>query len=104
MSQEKVEKAPVNVDAKLSANKFFVDEGNAHIELKPIETEADRREFMKLVKACPANLYKIDADGNCQFDCAGCLECGTCRVLCGETILKKWEFPQGTFGVEFRFG
>ncbi len=39
-----------------------------------------------------------------SFDCAGCLECGTCRVLCGDTILKKWEFPQGTFGVEFRFG
>lgn len=67
MTQEK-ETAPVNVDAKLSTDKFVVDEGNL------------------------------------QFDCAGCLECGTCRVLCGETILKKWEFPQGTFGVEFRFG
>ena len=98
------EKAPVNVDAKLSTDKFFVDEGNAHIVLKDIVTEEDRREYRKLVKACPANLYKEDAEGNLQFDCAGCLECGTCRVLCGNTILKKWEFPQGTFGVEFRFG
>ena len=91
----------VNVDEKLGKDKFFVDEENAHIVLCD---EPDRKEFRKLVKACPANLYKEADDGTISFDCAGCLECGTCRVLCGDTILKKWEFPQGTFGVEFRFG
>lgn len=101
---EAQEKAPVNVDAKLSIDKFFVDEENAHIVVKDIVTEADKAEFRKLVKACPANLYKENEDGTFQFDCAGCLECGTCRVLCGETILKKWEFPRGTFGVEYREG
>ena len=90
----------VNVDEKLGKDKFFVDEENAHIVLCD---EPDRKEFRKLVKACPANLYKEADDGTISFDCAGCLECGTCRVLCGDTILKKWEFPQGTFGVEFRF-
>ncbi|MDM3639094.1 ferredoxin family protein, partial [Proteus mirabilis] len=35
---------------------------------------------------------------------AGCLECGTCRILCGETILKKWEYPCATLGREFRYG
>ena len=70
----------VNVDEKLGKDKFFVDEENAHIVLCD---EPDRKEFRKLVKACPANLYK-EADD--------------------DTILKKWEFPQGTFGVEFRFG
>ncbi|MEG1561324.1 MAG: ferredoxin family protein, partial [Raoultibacter sp.] len=38
------------------------------------------------------------------FDYAGCLECGTCRIACGDTIIKKWENPQPTMGIEYRFG
>ncbi|WP_407944295.1 ferredoxin [Maridesulfovibrio sp.] len=92
---------PVNVDVKLGVNKFFVDEGNPHIEL--VENP-DPKEFAKLEAACPAGLYKKDDNGNIHFDYAGCLECGTCRILCGKTILKRWEYPNGTFGIEFRFG
>lgn len=91
----------VNVDAKLGINKFFVAEGQPHIELVD---NPDPVEFAKLEKACPAGLYKRDENGTIRFDYAGCLECGTCRVLCGKTILKKWEYPVGTFGVEYRFG
>lgn len=90
----------VNVDAKLSVNKFHVDEDNAHIVLKD---NPDADEFLKLVKACPAGLYRRTDDG-IQFDYAGCLECGTCRILCGTTILEKWEFPRGTMGIEYRQG
>ena len=91
----------LNVDVKLGVNKFRVDEENPHIVLVD---STDPKEFDKLILACPANLYKRDADGTVRFDYAGCLECGTCRVLCGKTILQKWEFPQGTLGIEFRFG
>jgi ferredoxin-like protein FixX len=93
---------PVNVDQKLSLNKFYVDEGYAHIVLK--QGKLDLLEFKKLVLACPAGLYQIDEKGDVHFDYAGCVECGTCRVLCGKTILEKWEYPQGTMGVEFRWG
>lgn len=91
----------VNVDVKLGVNKYHVDEGNAHIELV---AAPDRAEFRKLEQACPAGLYKVQDDGSVQFDYAGCLECGTCRILCGKTILKKWEFPRGTTGIEYRQG
>lgn len=91
----------VNVDVKLGVNKFFVDEGNPHIELVESPSPA---EFAKLEKACPAGLYKTDPSGAMRFDYAGCLECGTCRILCKNTILTKWEYPQGTFGVEYRHG
>ena len=91
----------VNVDVKLGINKFRVDEGHPHIILME---NPDREQFQKLVKACPAGLYKEDSAGHVHFDSAGCLECGTCRVLCGDSILEQWEYPQGTFGVEFRFG
>ncbi|KUO60040.1 MAG: ferredoxin [Gracilibacter sp. BRH_c7a] len=92
----------LNVDHKLGINKFHVDEDNAHITLK--EENIDMEEYQKLVIACPAGLYKVDENCSVQFDYAGCLECGTCRILCGRTILEKWEFPQGTMGIEFRFG
>jgi ferredoxin-like protein FixX len=92
----------VNVEEKLGYNKFYVNESEAHIELK--EGEIDPNEFLKLVLACPANCYKVAENGGFHFDYAGCLECGTCRVLCGSTILKKWEYPLGTMGVEYRFG
>lgn len=93
-------KNKVNVDIKLGVNKFFVDENEPHIELVD---NPDIKEFTKLEIACPAGLYKRD-DNGFHFDYAGCLECGTCRILCGKTILKKWQFPNGTFGVEFRYG
>ena len=91
----------VNVDVKLGANKFHVDEGHAHIILKD---NPDLNEYRKLVNACPAGLCKLEDDGTIRFDSAGCLECGTCKFLCGETILEKWEYPRGTFGVEYRYG
>ena len=91
----------VNVDEYLSLNKYEVDEENAHIEL--VDDPSDE-EFEKLMLLCPAGLYKRDDSGNKSFDYAGCLECGTCRIACGDTIIKKWENPQPSMGVEYRFG
>lgn len=47
--------ATVNVDIKLGVNKFHVDEGHPHIILAE---NPDINEFHKLMKACPAGLYK----------------------------------------------
>ena len=91
----------VNVDEFLALNKYEVDEGNAHIELVD---DPSNEEFLKLVRVCPAALYKINDEGKQTFDYAGCLECGTCRIACGTTIIKKWENPQPTMGVQYRYG
>lgn len=91
----------VNVDDKLALNKYHVDEENPHIELRDDMSDL---EFRQLVLACPAGLYKLDAKGHRSFDYAGCLECGTCRVLCGQTGLAHWEYPVGSMGVEYRWG
>ncbi len=50
---------------------------------------------------CPAVLYKLDKNGEIIFDYAGCLECGTCRVMCKNKGIIKWEYPRGTFGGQF---
>ena len=49
----------VNVDEYLAVNKYEVDEGNPHITLAD---DLDDAEFDKLVKVCPAALYKRDED------------------------------------------
>ena len=92
----------LSIEEKLSVNKFFVDEENAHIEIDP--AYPDIKEKMKLVNACPAGLYKLNDDETLSFDYAGCLECGTCSILCLGTVVKKWEYPEDTKGVEFRYG
>ncbi|HEJ9600101.1 TPA: ferredoxin-like protein FixX [Proteus mirabilis] len=93
--------SPVNVDVKLGINKFNVDEENPHIIIKQ---QPDIQVLDTLVKACPAGLYKKQQDGSVSFDYAGCLECGTCRILGLDSALEKWEYPRGTFGVEYRYG
>lgn len=95
----------VNVDALLTANKYNVDEGNAHIELAAGDlSELPAEEFGKLVRVCPAGLYRESEQGDRSFDYAGCLECGTCRIACEGTIVKKWENPGPMMGVEYRYG
>jgi ferredoxin-like protein FixX len=91
----------VNIEEKLNFNKYNVDEQNAHIILKE---NFDMTEYAKLIQVCPAGLYKLDENNVPRFDYAGCLECGACRILCGQTIIAKWEFPGSTMGVEYRNG
>lgn len=91
----------VNVDVKLGANKYFVDEDNAHIVVKE---NADGAIFALLEKACPAGLYKKDESGAMRYDYAGCLECGACRIIGRDAVLEKWEYPAGSMGIELRNG
>jgi len=86
----------------LSLNKFTVDEEEAHIELdKEICRKCSEKPCLVV---CPAVLYTLDKSGEISFDYAGCLECGTCRVMCKNKGIVKWVYPRGTFGVSFRFG
>lgn len=93
------------VDELISVDKFAVDEENAHIELDCENlSELDAIEFGKLIRVCPAGLYREDDNGERAFDYAGCLECGTCRIACEATIVKKWNQPAAFCGVSYRFG
>ncbi len=86
----------------LSLNKFNVDEEQAHIMLnKDICAKCQDKPCLLV---CPAVLYRLDKNGAITFDYAGCLECGTCRVMCKNRGIIKWDYPRGTFGVSFRYG
>ncbi|WP_258359836.1 ferredoxin family protein [Moorella sulfitireducens (nom. illeg.)] len=86
----------------LSLNKFNVDEKEPHIKIKK-EICAGCTEKPCLV-VCPAGLYRLDQDGDISFDHAGCLECGTCRIMCRHKGAIEWQYPRATFGVTYRFG
>ena len=98
MSIQQIEAAEL-----LSLNRFNVDEEEPHIVLDK-EICKTRCSEKACLMVCPAVLYKLDKNGEITFDYAGCLECGTCRVVCKAKGIKKWEYPRGTFGVSYRHG
>ena len=63
----------------------------------------DMEEIRKVLLACPAGLYHYE-NGKVTFSHEGCLECGTCRVLSIDKVVKSWDHPMGGAGVQFRQG
>ncbi len=86
----------------LSLNKFNIDEEEAHIVLD--KEICSRCQDKPCLLVCPGVLYRLDKNGDISFDYAGCLECGTCRVICINRGIIKWEYPRGTFGISYRYG
>ncbi len=93
----------MNVEQKLSINKFVVDEGNPHIVIHTDKMDAATLHALTVV--CPAGLYTVDEKGTMAFEVAGCLECGTCRVAVAHAPgAMEWNHPRPSFGVQYRFG
>ncbi len=92
----------VNVAEKLGVNKYHTDEHNPHIEVD--KEYSDKNEVDLVVRVCPAALYSVDEHGTLFFDYLGCLECGTCKVLSEGKVVKEWNHPASTKGVEYRLG
>jgi len=93
----------MSIEQKLSVNKFNVDEGNPHIVVHVDKLDEDT--IRALTMACPAQLYTLDEKGRLSFDAAGCLECGTCRLICAHRPgALEWRQPGPSFGVQYRFG
>ena len=86
----------------LALDRFNVDEEQPHIVLDKSICAACREKPCLYV--CPAVLYKLEKNGELSFDYAGCLECGTCRVMCINKGIAEWNYPRGTFGVSYRQG
>lgn len=93
----------MNVEQKLSLNKFVVDEGNPHIVIHPEVMDEETKKVLTIV--CPAGLYTMDDKGQLAFEFAGCLECGTCRVATAHCQgAMEWNHPRPSFGVQYRYG
>lgn len=51
---------------------------------------------------CSAGCF-TEEESEMKFRYEGCLECGTCRVMCSRQALT-WGYPLGGYGVSFRMG
>ena len=88
----------MNIDDKLALNLFHVDK-EAHIK---VNTEICGKCPHRLCTfVCPVENYKIE-DDKMVFSWEGCLECGTCRIICDQGALD-WNYPKGGFGIIFRY-
>lgn len=91
---------PAALKAKLGLD-VFKPGGRPHIIIRA-GREKDPR-LLRAVRICPAGLYSREESGVVTLTIDGCLECGTCRFVCGEDVLE-WTYPEGGTGVQFRFG
>ncbi|MCL4343587.1 MAG: 4Fe-4S dicluster domain-containing protein [Thaumarchaeota archaeon] len=53
------------------------------------------------IRLCPAGCYTM-SEKTLVFSYEGCVECGTCRVVCPLEAIH-WEFPKSGRGIYFRF-
>lgn len=85
----------------LAGNKFLVDDEEHHIKLN--KEICAGCQTQPCIYACPAGLYTRKGE-EISFDDAGCLECGTCRIICPHPGAIDWQYPRGSFGVIYRYG
>lgn len=90
----------MSIEERLSLVVFNVDE-EPHIIVDT--TQCDNCEIKPCLYVCPANLYILDENGKIRFNYEGCLECGSCRIVCPNKAIN-WNHPRGGFGVQFRYG
>ena len=51
---------------------------------------------------CPARCFTPDEKGGIAYYYVGCVECGTCLILCSRDAVQ-WNYPRGGGGVHYRF-
>lgn len=90
----------VNVDEIFDYTSFTIDP-EPHIVLDPkVCATCDHR---GCVNSCPARCYTwSEEDRHMDFVYDGCLECGTCYVVCDRDAFTRWRYPRGGFGVSYR--
>ena len=75
---------------------------DSHIRLD--EEKCRRCETRICVRVCPAHLYTREGEeAEVKLDHSGCLECGTCLVICPLGAVT-WCYPEPGYGIRYRRG
>jgi ferredoxin like protein len=93
----------MKIEGKLYLNRYRVDVGRPHIRIRDAGICADRCLSRQCVVCCPAGCWSSES-GNIGLITDGCLECGTCRIVCDEFHNVDWNYPRGGFGILYKFG
>ncbi|WP_320055930.1 ferredoxin family protein [Desulfuromonas thiophila] len=90
----------INPDEIFDSTSFNIDR-DPHIQLN--EEICRRCPQRACTNCCPARCYNWDEEAQkMTFVHDGCLECGTCYVVCGQDAFTRWRYPRGGFGVAYR--
>ena len=96
--------APVKVEEKLFQNRYKVDSGRPHLSIIDPDKCSNHCENRACTICCPAGCWTMEGNGEIVVISDGCLECGTCRIVCDEFNNVSWEYPRGGYGILFKFG
>ncbi len=88
----------LRVDDLLQRNVYDVDT-RPHIRVDTSKCLNCRTRPCTLL--CPAGCYTAVGD-KIVFSYEGCLECGTCRLVCPNNAIE-WDYPLSGRGVMYRF-
>ena len=91
----------MKIDERLARNAITPDD-EPHIIIDPAVCE--RCDPRPCLHVCPAHLYTLVEETKAvRVETAGCLECGTCLLVCpGEAL--SWRYPRAGAGIRYRFG
>ncbi|OGS49376.1 MAG: hypothetical protein A3K68_02515 [Euryarchaeota archaeon RBG_16_68_13] len=92
----------LSVDDRVGLDTFEFDEE----PFITVDTEVCRTcDTKPCLYVCPAKVYRLEKD-ELVYNVEGCIEMGACGVVCkhiGKGAIR-WDYPRGSYGVEFRFG
>lgn len=92
----------IKVEEKLFQNRYLVDAERPHIRTTDPAVCERRCDTKQCAVCCPAGCYTVE-NRKVALITDGCLECGTCRIVCTQRNLE-WEYPRGGYGIQFKFG
>ena len=87
------------LEDKLAVNTYATDK-DVHIAIQ--EDICQACDHHRCLNACPADCYKL-SEGHISYSYEGCLECGSCRIVCDKGSVI-WKMPRGGLGVCFEYG
>jgi len=91
------------VEESLFQNRYLLDADNPHIRIRDPEICATSCAAQQCAVCCPAGCYTVEG-GKVVLITDGCLECGTCRVVCDTHSNVEWEYPRSGYGIQYKFG
>ena len=88
-----------SIEDRLAINQYVIDK-DVHIKIN--ESICKSCNVHYCIYACPAGCFKL-SEGRLFFSYEGCLECGSCRIVCDKSSID-WTLPRPGFGICYQFG
>lgn len=100
-AENKINAEKTNVEEQL-LQEHKADAGRPSIRVRDPEI-CERCTEKSCTVCCPVGCWSVNLQGHIEVTVDGCLECGTCRLVCDAENVD-WSFPRVGYGVLYKFG